>query len=50
MQPLMKPSATINTILTGKCHQKYGISDFNQNANMGATKFNDKYQMAYTQD
>ena len=50
MQPLMKPSATINTILTGKCHQKYGISDFNQNANMGATKFNNKYQMAYTQD
>jgi hypothetical protein len=41
--PVTNPVNVINAIRSGKCHQVYGISDFNQNACQGAEKFNKKY-------
>ena len=32
---------------SGKCHQIYGISDFNQNSRLGGLKYHEKYQQAY---
>ena len=42
----MHPSAAMNAIRSGKAHQVYGISDFNQKANHGAMKYNAKFQSA----
>jgi len=42
----MNPNNVVQAIRNGKCHQVYGISDFNHNASTGAEKLNPKYQQA----
>jgi hypothetical protein len=39
----MNPSNVLGKMRSGKCHQVYGISDFNQNACKGAEKLNPNY-------
>ena len=36
----LNPKNVVNALRSGKCHQVYGISDFNQNAYIGAEKYN----------
>ena len=44
------PSTAMNAIRSGKAHQVYGISDFNQRACHGAIKYNANFQAAIGKD
>mmetsp|Transcript_2433 Transcript_2433/g.4119 ORF Transcript_2433/g.4119 Transcript_2433/m.4119 type:complete len:97 (+) Transcript_2433:741-1031(+) len=44
------PLNIVAAIRQGKCHQFYGISDFNQNARLSGIKFHEKYQEQYKKD
>ncbi len=40
----------LSAMRQGKCHQVYGISDFNQNSRLAGIKYHEKYQHQYTKD
>ena len=47
---MAKPEVVLENIRRGTCHQVYGISDFNQNARLGALKLHEKYQASIKTD
>ena len=46
-RPNKNPVAAIRQ---GKCHQVYGISDFDHNNRSGALKYHEKFQVAFGKD
>jgi hypothetical protein len=49
-RPEKDARAVLDNLRSGKCHQVYGISDFNQNARLGGIKYHEKFQTAYGND
>lgn len=42
------PKKLMEVMRAGKCHQFYGISEFNQNNRISGVKFHEKYQSSYS--
>ena len=42
------PKKLMESMRAGKCHQMYGISDFNQNNRVSGIKYHEKYQASFS--
>lgn len=50
MRHMTNAQVAVDNIRKGQCHQVYGISDFSQNARLGALKLHEGYQAAFGKD